>query len=134
MRGAKGLSAAVLAVCLCMSAASAQSDDRWKNIQFLIGGWAETGYGATGTSDGAEPQKHDDLLIVYADEPGMPVHGFTSTRRATLSDTNVKLAYRLAETNLTGKFEIAEDANAGYKTLSGMDAGQKMRLSILVWQ
>jgi hypothetical protein len=27
-----------------------------------------------------------------------------------------RLAYRLVETNLTGKFAIAEDGNAGYKT------------------
>jgi hypothetical protein len=156
MCGAKALSAAALAVCLC---ASAQAGDRWKSIQFLIGDWVATGDGATGPSGGAysfkaelndqilvrhsyaeygdaEARRHDDLLIVYADAPGKPMHAIYFDSEGHVIKYNVKpsgnsvvfesdagepgpkyrLSYRLAEKKLTGKFEIAEDGNAGYKT------------------
>ena len=154
MCGAKGLSAAALAICVGLSFAtaqttsSAQAGDRWKSIQFLIGDWAAKGDGATGASGGAysfkaelndqilvrhsyaeyggaAQQRHDDLLIVYAETPGKPMHAIYFDSEGHVIKYNVKpaansvlfesdpaepgpkyrLSYRLVEKNLSGKFE-----------------------------
>ena len=159
MGGGKGLFAAALAVWLGVFAISAHAGDRWKTLQFLIGDWAATGGGATGPSAGgaysfkaelndqilvrhsygeygAGQQRHDDLLIVYAETPGKPMHAIYFDSEGHVIKYSVKpsansvvfesdpaepgpkyrLSYRLVEKNLTGKFEIAEGGNAGYKT------------------
>jgi hypothetical protein len=159
MFAVRGFSIAALAVCLCVCAASGAAGDRWKSLQFLIGDWAATGDGATGASggafsfkaelndqilvrhsyaeySGAEQQRHDDLLIIYADAPGKPMHAIYFDSEGHVIKYNVKpsansvlfesdpgepgpryrLSYRLMEKKLTGKFEIAEGGSAGYKT------------------
>ena len=158
MCGGKGLFGAALVVWLGVFAISAQAGDRWKSLQFLIGDWAATGGGATSPSggaysfkaelndqilvrhsyaeSGAGQKRHDDLLIVYAEKPGKPMHAIYFDSEGHVIKYSVKtsanyvvfesdpgepgpkyrLSYRLVEKNLTGKFEIAEAGNAGYKT------------------
>jgi hypothetical protein len=159
MFSTRGLLTVILAVCFGASASSAQTADRWNSLQFLIGDWAATGDGATGAAAGAYSfktdlndqilvrhnyaeyggtgqQRHDDLLIVYADVPGKAVHAIyfdseghvikynvTPSRNFVLFESDpaepgpkYRLSYRLVENKLIGKFEIAESGSAGYKT------------------
>jgi hypothetical protein len=146
-------------VAVFASALAAQTPDRWNGIRFLIGDWTATGGGATGPAGGAysfKPElnnqilvrhsyaeyggksgnRHDDLLIVYADAPGQPMHAIYFDSEGHVIKYNVKpstnsvvfesdpadpgpkyrLSYRLERNSLTGKFEVSEAGEATYKT------------------
>ena len=140
-----------------------------QSLQFLVGDWVAKGDGATGPSGGAysfkaelndqilvrhsyaeygragQDERHDDLLIIYADAPGKPMHAIYFDSEGHVIRYSVKpsansvlfesdpaepgpkyrLSYRLEGPNLTGKFEIAAEGTAGYKTYLAWTSARK---------
>ncbi len=139
-------------------------DARWQPIQFLFGDWVAAGTGTPGNAVGdysfkpelngqivvrhsfadygrnsasaGQQGRHDDLLVIYAEAPGMPLRAIyfdseghvirynltASPNRAVFDSESAgpapkfRLTYQLVDKNLNGKFEIAPPGADAYKT------------------
>jgi hypothetical protein len=158
----RAIASLLIAVGLLPAQGTSDPAARWKPIEFLFGNWTARGGGAStgqGVGDFSfEPQvnrqivvrknfaeytsgpeagtRHDDLMIIYADPPGQPLHAIyfdseghtiryivkTASSNSAIFESDgtqpgprYRLSYLLRDKELEGKFEVAPPG-AEFKT------------------